>query len=47
MFRIRAYNSIICGYFCIKLINYMLKGKTLLDYYFLLITLKRTIKLLK
>ena len=21
-----------CGYFCIELINYMLKGKTLLDY---------------
>ena len=21
-----------CGYFCIKFINYMLEGKTLLDY---------------
>ena len=21
-----------CGYFCIKLINYMIKGKTLLEY---------------
>ena len=21
-----------CGYFCIEFINYMLKGKTLLDY---------------
>ena len=38
-----------CGYFCKEFINYMLKGNTLLDYtiYFLLITLKRTIKLLK
>ena len=32
IFRIQAYDSIMCGYFCIKLINYMLKGKTLLDY---------------
>ena len=31
-FRIQAYGSIICGYFCIEFINYMLKGKTLLDY---------------
>ena len=38
-----------CGYFCIEFINYMLKGKTLLDIliYFLLMILKRTIKLLK
>ena len=38
-----------CGYFCIEFINYMLKGKTLLDLliYFLLMILKRTIKLLK
>ena len=39
-----------CGYFCIEFINYMLKGKTLLDYTKLttfLMTLKRTIKLLK
>ena len=32
IFRIQAYDSIMCGYFCIKCINYMLKGKTLLDY---------------
>ena len=32
IFRIQAYDSIICGYFCIEFINYMLKGKTLLDY---------------
>ena len=31
IFRIQAYNSM-CGYFCIEFINYMLKGKTLLDY---------------
>ena len=32
IFRIQAYASIMCGYFCIEFINYMLKGKTLLDY---------------
>ena len=32
IFRIQAYNSIMCGYFCIEFINYMLKGKKLLDY---------------
>ena len=32
IFRIQAYDSITCGYFCIEFINYMLKGKTLLDY---------------
>ena len=32
IFRIQAYNSIMCGYFCIEFINYMLKGQTLLDY---------------
>ena len=38
-----------CGYFCIEFINYMLKGKKLLDYtiYFRLMTSKITIKLLK
>ena len=29
IFRIQAYDSITCGYFCIEFINYMLKGKTL------------------
>ena len=49
IFRIQAYDSIMCGYFCIEFINYMLKGKTILDYtnLFLLMTLKRTISLLK
>ena len=32
IFRIQPYDSIMCGYFCIEFINYMLKGKTLLDY---------------
>ena len=32
IFRIQEYDSILCGYFCIEFINYMLKGKTLLDY---------------
>ena len=32
IFRTQAYDSIMCRYFCIEFINYMLKGKTLLDY---------------
>ena len=32
IFRIKAYDSIMCRYFCIEFINYMLKGKNLLDY---------------
>ena len=32
VFRRQAYDSISCGYFWIEFINYMLKGKTLLDY---------------
>ena len=32
IFRIQAYDSIMCGYFCIKFINYVLKLKTILDY---------------
>ena len=31
-FRIQAYNSIMCGYFCIGFINFMLAGKTLTDF---------------
>ena len=30
--RIQAYDSIMCGYFCIKFIDFMLKGKGLLVY---------------
>ena len=32
IYKIQAYNSIICGYFCIGFIDLMLKGKRLLDY---------------
>ena len=32
IFRIQAYDSIMCGYFCMEFINYMLKDKILLDY---------------
>ena len=32
IFRIQAYDSVMCEYFGIEFINYMLKGKTLLDY---------------
>ena len=32
IYRIQAYNSIICGYFCIGFINFMLKGQSLLDH---------------
>ena len=32
IFRLQAYDSIMCGYFCIKFINYMFKDKTLLEY---------------
>ena len=30
--RIQPYNSIECGYFCIRYIDFMLKGKSLLEY---------------
>ena len=32
IFRLQAYDSIMCRYYCIEFINYMLNGKTLLDY---------------
>ena len=32
IFRIQAYDSIMCGYFCIGFIDYMLAGKTLTEY---------------
>ena len=49
IFRLQAYDSMMCGYYCIEFINYMLKSKTLLDYTNLFSPndLKRTIKLLK
>ena len=32
IYRIQAYNSIMCGYFCIGFIDFMFKGKSLLEY---------------
>ena len=32
IFRIQAYDSIMCGYFCIGFINFILKGKSLTGY---------------
>ena len=32
IYRVQANNSIICGYFCIGFIDFMLAGKTLIDY---------------
>ena len=32
VFKIQAYNSIMCGYFCIGFIDFMLKGKILTDF---------------
>ena len=31
-FRIQAYDSLVCGYFCIEVIDFMLAGKTLTDF---------------
>ena len=32
IYRIQAYDSIMCGYICIGFIDFMLKGKSLLEY---------------
>ena len=32
IFRIQVYDSVMCGYFCIEFIDFMLKGKSLTDY---------------
>ena len=32
IYRIQAYDSIMCGYFCIGCINFMFNGKNLTDY---------------
>ena len=32
IFRIQTYDSIMCGYFCIGFIDFMLAGKTLTEY---------------
>ena len=31
-YKIQAYDSIMCGYFFVRFIEFMLKGKSLLDY---------------
>ena len=35
IYRIQAYASMMCGYFCIGFIDFMLKGKSLIDYTYL------------
>ena len=32
IFRVQAYDSVMCGYFCIGFIDFMFKGKTLTEY---------------
>ena len=32
IYRVQASNSVMCGYFCIGLIDFTLAGKTLIDY---------------
>ena len=32
IFRIQAYDSVMCGYFCIGFIEFMLKGKSLTEF---------------
>ena len=32
MYRLQAFNSILCGYFCIKFIDFMLKNKSLVEF---------------
>ena len=32
IFRIQAYDSVMCEYFCIGFIDFMLKGKTLIEF---------------
>ena len=32
IYRIQAYDSIMCGYFCISFINFMFNGKSITDY---------------
>ena len=32
IFRIEAYSSVMCGYFCIRFIDFRLKGKTLTEF---------------
>ena len=31
-YRTQVYDLVMCGYFCVVFINFMIKGKSLLDY---------------
>ena len=46
IYRIQAYESIMCGYFCIGFIDFMLKNKSLLEciIFFLRVIMRRMIK---
>ena len=46
IYRMQAYSSVMCEYFCIGFIDFMLKGKNLLDYtiYFFIMNMKRMTK---
>ena len=48
IYRIQTYDLIMCEYFCIRFIDFMLKGKSLLEYkiYFLLMKLKKSDKII-
>ena len=50
IYRIQAYDSIMCGHFCIRFIDFMLKDKSLLECtnfsYFLIMNMKRMIKII-
>ena len=41
IFRIQVYGSIMCGYFCIGFIDFILKGKSLMEYLFHLMVLRK------
>ena len=42
IFRVQASNSVMCGYFCIEFIDFMLAGKELIDLTILFIPIPRT-----
>ena len=46
IYRIQAFDSIMCQHFCTEFVDFMLKGKSVLEYaiYFLLMNIKRMIK---
>ena len=43
-FRIQVYNSIMCEYFCIGFIDFMLSGKTLTEFFFTNLFLPNNLK---